>query len=220
MAKAEVLSEMERHRLVAVVRSKSSEEALAVVQAVAEAGVRFAEITLTVPGAIPLIQELAKRSELCVGAGTVLSNEQAEQAIAAGARFIVSPTLELDLIPLCRNADVVCVPGAATASEILRAMRAGPELVKLFPADCLGGTNFVRQIANTFPEVRFMVSGGVSLSNVKEYIELGVIGLALGSAFLRELLSKEGHNGTVQHVRQFVALVEEAQRTSKEKVKR
>jgi 2-dehydro-3-deoxyphosphogluconate aldolase/(4S)-4-hydroxy-2-oxoglutarate aldolase len=220
MGKAEVLSEMERHRLVAVVRSKSSEEALAIVQAVAEARVRFVEITLTVPGAIGLIQELAKRSELCVGAGTVLSSEQAEQAIAAGARFVVSPALELNLIPLCRKADVVCVPGAATASEILTAMRAGPELVKVFPADCLGGTNFVRQIANTFPEVRFMVSGGVSLSNVKEYIELGVIGLALGSAFLRELLSKEGHNSIVQRVRQFVALVEEAQGTSRERVKR
>lgn len=208
MGKAEVIGKMERHRLVAVVRSKSSEEALQTVEAVAEAGVKFVEITFTVPDAHGVIKEVAKRSDLFVGAGTVLSNGQAEQAIAAGARFVVSPTLELNLIPICREADVLCVPAAGTATEILTAMRAGPDLIKLFPADCLGGPNFVRQIANTFPGLRFMVSGGVSLANVKEYVEAGVVGLALGSAFLRAALSQEGHSGLVRKVAPFVKLVE------------
>ncbi len=210
MSRDGLIQEMERHRLVAVVRSKSSEEAIKTVEAVAEAGVKFVEITFTVPDALGVIKELAKRSDLFVGAGTVLSNEQAEQAIAAGARFVVSPTLELNLIPICREADVVCVTGAATASEILAAKRAETDLIKLFPADCLGGPNFVRQIANTFPGLRFMVSGGVSLSNVKEYAELGVVGLALGSASLREVLSREGHSGLVQKVVPLVKLVKEA----------
>lgn len=210
MAKREVIREMERCRLVAVVRSKSSREALETVEAVAQAGVQFVEITFTVPDALGVIKELGKKKGLFVGAGTVLSNEQAEQAIAAGACFVVSPTLELNLIPLCRAAGVVCVPGAGTATEILTAMKAGPDLIKLFPADCLGGPSFVRQIANTFPGIGFMVSGGVNLSNVKEYIEAGVIGLALGSAFLREALSREGHSGLVQKVAPFVKLVEEA----------
>ena len=210
MGKSEVIGEMERYRLVAVVRSKSSEEALETVEAVAEAGVKFVEITFTVPDALGLIRELAKRSGLFVGAGTVLSDEQAKNAIAAGARFVVSPTLELNLIPICREAGVVCVPGAATATEILAAKRAGPDMIKLFPADCLGGPNFVRQIANTFPGLRFMVSGGVSLANVKEYVESGVIGLALGSAFLRDFLSKDGHSGLIEKVRPFVKLVGEA----------
>lgn len=214
MGKSEVICEMERYRLVAVVRSKSSEEAMETVEAVAEAGVKFMEITFTVPDCLGVIKELGKKNGLFVGAGTVLSNEQAEQAIAAGARFVVSPTLELNLIPICREADVVCVPGAATATEILTAKRAGPDMIKLFPADCLGGPNFVRQIANTFPGLRFMVSGGVSLTNVKEYVESGVIGLALGSAFLREFLSKEGRSGLVQKVVPFVRLVEEARRKS------
>lgn len=214
MSRDGLIQEMERHRLVAVVRSKSSEEAMETVAAVAEAGVKFVEITLTVPGAVSLIKELAKRGDLFVGAGTVLSNEQAEQAIEAGARFIVSPTLELKLIPICRKADVVCVTGAATATEILTAIRAGTDLVKLFPADCLGGPNFVRQIANTFSSARFLVSGGVSLANVREYVEAGVVGLALGSAFLREALAKEGRGGLAQKVAPFVRLVEEARRKS------
>ncbi len=95
MSKDTVIAKMERYRLVAVVRSKSSEEALKTVEAVAEAGVKFVEITFTVPDALGVIKELAKRGDLFVGAGTVLSNDQAEQAIAAGACFIVSPTLEL-----------------------------------------------------------------------------------------------------------------------------
>ncbi len=113
------------------------------------------------------------------------------------------------MIPICRKAGVVCVTGAATATEILTAMRAGTDLVKLFPADCLGGPNFVGQIANTFSGARFMVSGGVSLANVKEYVEVGVVGLALGSAFLRGVLSREGHSGLVQKVVPFVKLVKE-----------
>lgn len=210
MSRVEVIQEMERYRLVAVVRSKSSQEALQTIEGVAEAGVKFVEITFSVPDALGLMKELAKRKDLFVGAGTVLSNEQAERAIAAGARFVVSPALELNLIPICREADVLCVSGAGTATEILTAMRAGPDLIKLFPADCLGGPNFVRQIANTFPGIRFMVSGGVSLANVREYVEAGVVGLALGSAFLREVLSREGHSGLVQKVVPFVKLVEEA----------
>lgn len=207
--RAELIREMERRRLVAVVRSKTSQEALETVEGVVEAGVKFVEITFSVPDAAGLIRQLAKRSGLFVGAGTVLSKEQAREAIAAGARFIVSPTLELGLVPICREADVVSVPGAGTATEILTAMRAGPDLVKLFPADCLGGPGFVRQIANTFAGARFVVSGGVSLANVKEYIDAGVTGLSLGSAFLREALAKEGKRGLAQRVVSYVKLVEE-----------
>lgn len=210
MGKSEVIQELERRRLVAVIRSRTSSEALETVEAVAQAGVPFVEITFSVPDAVALIRELAKRGDLCVGAGTVLSEAQAREAIAAGARFIVSPTLELGLVPICREADVVSIPGAGTATEILAAMRAGPDLVKLFPADCLGGPNFVRQIANTFSGARFVVSGGVSLANAAEYIEAGVIGLSLGSAFLREALAQGGRSGVIDKVKPFVELVEQS----------
>lgn len=208
--KAGLIDEMHRHRLVAVVRSKSPEEALATADAVAAGGVKFVEITLTVPGAFSLIETLAKRSDLYVGAGTVLSNDQAQQAIASGASFVVSPTLELNLISVCREAGIACVSGAATPTEIITAVRAGADLVKIFPADCLGGPHFVRQMLAPLPDVRLMVSGGVNQSNVKEYVELGVTGLALGSAFLGNLWLKEGHDGLVKHVRHFVELVKEA----------
>lgn len=210
MGKTEVIAEMERRRLVAVVRSKSSQEALETVGAVAEAGVKFVEITFSVPGALGVIERLARQGDLYVGAGTVLSKQQAEQAIERGARFVVSPSLELDLIPICHKAGVACISGAATPTEILSAARAGADLVKIFPADCLGGTHFVQQMLGPLPDIGFMVSGGVSEQNVKDYVELGVIGVCLGSAFLGSVLSKEGHNGLVHHVQRFVKLVDEA----------
>ncbi len=205
-----MMGEMHRYRLVAVVRSKSSEEALAVTEAVAEGGVKFVEITLTVPGAIGVVETLAKKKNVFVGAGTVLSKEDAQKAIAAGAQFIVSPTLELDLIPVCHNAGVPCISGAASPTEILSVMRSGADLVKIFPADCLGGPNFIGQMLGPFPDARFMVSGGVNKDNVKDYVKIGVTGIVLGSAFLVNELARGGHDGLVREVRDFVKRVSNA----------
>jgi 2-dehydro-3-deoxyphosphogluconate aldolase/(4S)-4-hydroxy-2-oxoglutarate aldolase len=210
MGRVEVIAEMHRHRLVAVVRAKSAEEAMETAEAVADGGIKFIEITFSVPGAVGVIEKLSRRSDLRVGGGTVLSSDEAQQAIDAGAEFIVSPTLELNLVPICRAADVACVSGAATPSEIVSAMRAGADLVKIFPADCAGGTHFVRQIRGPFPDVPLMVSGGVDESNVKEYAALDVTGICIGSAALREWLIKTGRDGLAAQARKLVKLVESA----------
>jgi len=205
----ELISRMNRHRLVGVVRSKTAEEALVTARALADAGIWFVEITLSVPDALNIIKRLARRNDLYVGAGTVLSKSQAEDAIESGARFIVSPTLELDLIPLCHKAGVACFPGAATPTEIHTAAKAGADLVKIFPADCVGGPSFIRQTQGPFPDVRFMVSGGVSLSNVKEYVELGVTGICLGSAYLATILAQQGPTSLVNELKEFAELATE-----------
>ncbi len=212
MDRGELIQEMGRTRLVAVVRSKSAEEALATAKAVAEGGVQFIEITFSVPSALDVIEILVAEGRLHVGAGTVLSNEEAEEAIGTGAQFIVSPSLELNLIPICHEANVPCIPGAATPTEILAAARAKADLVKIFPADTIGGPDFVRQMSGPFPNIRFMVSGGVSLTNIKEYVRAGVTGICLGSAYLTSTLAQKGHAGLVGELQQFVNLVDEAQR--------
>jgi len=212
MDRGELIQEMGRTRLVAVVRSKSAEEALATAKAVAQGGVQFIEITFSVPSALDVIEILVAEGRLHVGAGTVLSNEEAEEAIGTGAQFIVSPSLELNLIPICHEANVPCIPGAATPTEILAAARAKADLVKIFPADTIGGPDFVRQMSGPFPDIRFMVSGGVSLTNIKEYVQAGVTGICLGSAYLTSTLAQKGHAGLVSELQQFVSLVDEAQR--------
>ena len=212
MDRGELIQEMGRTRLVAVVRSKSAEEALATAKAVAEGGVQFIEITFSVPSALDVIEILVAEGRLHVGAGTVLSNEEAEEAIGTGAQFIVSPSLELNLIPICHDANVPCIPGAATPTEILAAARAKADLVKIFPADTIGGPDFVRQMSGPFPNIRFMVSGGVSLTNIKGYVQAGVTGICLGSAYLTSTLAQKGHGGLVSELQQFVSVVDEAQR--------
>lgn len=211
MDRNKLLGELAGNRLVAVIRSKTPELALATARAAGNAGLKFVEITYSVPGAVEVIENLTQGTDLHVGAGTVLSRQQADEAIKGGAQFVVAPSLELELIPLCHEADVACFPGAATPTEILAAIRAGADLVKIFPADLAGGPYFIRQMQGPFPEARFMVSGGVSLANVQEYVRVGTVGICLGSAYLGTLLAEKGHAGFVKEITEFRKLVSEAQ---------
>lgn len=210
MDRTRLIAELNSNRLIAVIRSKTPEAALDLAGASADGGIKFVEVTFSVPGALDVIKELSRRNDLHVGAGTVLAPQQAERAIGAGAEFIVSPSLELNLVGLCHTANIACFPGAATPSEIIAAQRARADLVKIFPADLAGGPNFIRQMQGPFPDVRFMVSGGVSLKNVKDYVEAGVIGICLGSAYLGDLLEKKGKKRFVQEMKKFRSVVAQA----------
>jgi len=211
MDRTQLIPQLYASRLVAVVRSKSPDDALALAKAAADGGIKFVEITFSVPGALDVIKELSRRPGIHVGAGTVLAPQQAERAIGVGAEFIVSPSLELNLVGLCHIANVACFPGAATPTEIIAAQRARADLVKIFPADLAGGPYFIRQMQGPFPDVRFMVSGGVGLENVKDYVEAGVIGICLGSAYLGNLLEKKGKKSFAQEMQKFVKAVAQAQ---------
>src|SRR5262249_46197190 len=147
---ADVVVGMQRQRLVAVVRAQSSDQAYRIACAAADAGIYFVEITFTVPDALGVIERLALRNDLCVGAGTVLSKKDGKQAIEAGARFFVAPSLGLGLISLFHNTRVAWFPGAATPTEILTARRMGADLVKIFPADLVGGPYFIKQMQGRF----------------------------------------------------------------------
>jgi len=211
MDRNQLIPELHASRLVAVVRSKTADEALALAQAAADGGINFVEITFSVPGALDVIKELTRRRGLHVGAGTVLAPQQAERAIGVGAEFIVSPSLELNLVGLCHSANVACFPGAATPTEIIAAQRARADLVKIFPADLAGGPYFIQQMKGPFPDVRFMVSGGVTLKNVQDYVQVGVTGICLGSAYLSGLLASKGKKLFAKEMQKFVKLVVQAQ---------
>ncbi|MGE5216410.1 MAG: bifunctional 4-hydroxy-2-oxoglutarate aldolase/2-dehydro-3-deoxy-phosphogluconate aldolase [Chloroflexota bacterium] len=211
MDRTKLVGELHASRLVAVVRSQSADDALALADAAAAGGIKFVEITFSVPGALDVVKELSARKNLHVGAGTVLAPQQAERAIGAGAEFVVSPSLELNLIGLCHSANIACFPGAATPTEIVAAQRAHADLIKIFPADLAGGPYFIRQMQGPFPDARFMVSGGVSLKNVAEYVAAGVTGICLGSAYLENLLVQTGKKSFVKEMQQFTKLVAKAQ---------
>lgn len=168
--------------LVAVVRAESSEQAARIADACIKGGVAAIEITFTVPGAADVIKDLAgtyKSGEIIIGAGTVLDSETARIAILAGAQYVVSPSVNFDTIRLCNRYQVPVMPGAATIKEIVEAMEAGADIVKVFPGETLGPT-FVKAVKGPLPQAPLMPTGGVSLDNVAEWIKAGCVAVGVG----------------------------------------
>jgi len=171
--------------VIAVARLPAAAGLRAAARALAAGGVGAVEITLTTPGAIEAIGELASDRDLAcvVGAGTVLDESAACEVIDAGARFVVSPTLTPAVIRVCRDRDIPCLPGAFTPTEIVEAWRAGAPLVKLFPAAAVG-PGYLRDLLAPLPFLRLVPSGGVSLENVGDWIRAGAVAVSVGSALL------------------------------------
>ena len=193
MIPREMVTLMERRRLVAEVRTETALQALGVVDALAAAGISTIEISLTIPGAHEILTHCAVRRDVLVGAGAVLDSRQATEAISCGARFIASPILEPDLIPICRDANVACILGALTPTEIIAAQRAGAEMVKVFPAEALGGPMYVRALLRQLTHVSLQVSGGFTAENTSEYLQLPIRTLALGTLLVPRVLVERGN---------------------------
>jgi len=174
---------IERAGIVAVIRIKDPGKLRAVVDAISEGGIRALEVTMTVPGAIELIADLAPRMPhgFLLGAGTVLDAETAIKVIDAGARFIVSPVFRRDVIEACHSRDVAVTPGCFTPTEILDAWDAGADIVKVFPATALG-PGYIKDVRAPLPHVKLMPTGGVTLDNAGDWITAGAVAVGVGSA--------------------------------------
>ncbi|MEA2631705.1 MAG: 2-dehydro-3-deoxyphosphogluconate aldolase / (4S)-4-hydroxy-2-oxoglutarate aldolase [Chloroflexota bacterium] len=171
--------------IVAVVRAESGESLVKVVRALAEGGVTAAEITFTVPDAIDVIRQVRKEigDAVVLGAGTVLDTETARVALLAGAEYIVSPTVNVEVIRLCRRYDKAIMPGAFTPTEVLTAWEAGADVVKIFPAD-LGGPAYLKALRGPLPQVRVMPTGGVDLNTAESFLKAGACCLGVGGSLV------------------------------------
>jgi 2-dehydro-3-deoxyphosphogluconate aldolase / (4S)-4-hydroxy-2-oxoglutarate aldolase len=178
------LEQILRYKIVAILRGCAPERVMDIVAALADGGVRLLEITLNSPGALDLIREVAGRmgDRLLVGAGTVLTPAEAELAIDAGAKFILSPSLDVETIQVTKELGAVSVPGAFTATEILMAWRNGADIVKVFPASV--GASYLRDIRGPLPQIRLMPTGGVNLNNIREFRAAGAVAYGIGSALV------------------------------------
>jgi 2-dehydro-3-deoxyphosphogluconate aldolase/(4S)-4-hydroxy-2-oxoglutarate aldolase len=183
MKKGEILRRINEIGIVPVVRANSIDEALRAVAAIKDGGVPVLEITMTVPGALRVIEEVGARygEDVLVGAGTVLDPETARACISAGARFVVSPSLNLATIELCRRYGIAVMPGALTPTEVLTAWQAGADVVKVFPCDAMGGARYLRALKAPFPQIELIPTGGVSLANAGEFISAGAWAIGIGS---------------------------------------
>ncbi|HWR60696.1 MAG TPA: bifunctional 4-hydroxy-2-oxoglutarate aldolase/2-dehydro-3-deoxy-phosphogluconate aldolase [Clostridia bacterium] len=168
--------------VVAVIRAESREQGLKLVDSVKEGGIKILEVTMTVPGAVDIIKEISghyKNEDVVIGAGTVLDPETARLCILAGARYIVSPSLNPDTVRLCNRYRIPVMPGVMTVKEAVEALELGAEVIKVFPGNAFG-PEIIKAFKGPLPQGNFMPTGGVSLSNVKEWIKAGAVAVGTG----------------------------------------
>jgi 2-dehydro-3-deoxyphosphogluconate aldolase/(4S)-4-hydroxy-2-oxoglutarate aldolase len=209
-ARVSITSAIERVGVVAVIRLTDASQLRAVADALAEGGVRALEVTMTVPRAVALIEELASSlpPEIIVGAGTVVDADTARQVIGAGARFVVGPVFRPSIIEACHHFDVPVMPGCFSPTEILTAWEAGADIVKVFPATALG-PGFFRDLRGPLPQIRLMPTGGVTRENAGEWIKAGAAAIGVGTALVDRVAVAERRFGDITgRARHFVEAVQ------------
>jgi 2-dehydro-3-deoxyphosphogluconate aldolase/(4S)-4-hydroxy-2-oxoglutarate aldolase len=198
--------------IVPVVRATSPREARMASEAVCEGGIPIVEITMTVPGAVEVIRELAKNSAsgVLIGAGTVLNAEAARRCLDAGAQFLVSPGLNLQTVELAVREGKLMMAGALTPTEVMAAWEAGADFVKIFPCGQVGGAKYIKALKGPFPLVQFVPTGGVNLTNAAEFIEAGVAALGVGGECVQaEALKANKPEIIVENARKFLEIVQQ-----------
>jgi 2-dehydro-3-deoxyphosphogluconate aldolase/(4S)-4-hydroxy-2-oxoglutarate aldolase len=213
MSKQKVVEQLESLGLVPVVRASSADEAMQVIEAIKAGGVNVLEITMTVPGAVRVIEKVADKygSDVLVGAGTVLDPETARACLIAGAQFIVSPALNLDTIAMCHRYSAPVMPGVLTPTEVITAWSAGADFVKVFPCGAVGGASYIKNLKGPFPQIKMIPTGGVSLKTAQDFIKAGASALGVGTDLVDVKAIREGTPQVVtERAQQFIELVREA----------
>ncbi|MCW5960831.1 MAG: bifunctional 4-hydroxy-2-oxoglutarate aldolase/2-dehydro-3-deoxy-phosphogluconate aldolase [Pyrinomonadaceae bacterium] len=195
MEKIHVIRQIALTGIMPVIRADSHENARRIVEPIRSGGVNIFEITMTVPQAPALIETLRSEygSDALIGAGTVVSREEASICIGAGAQFIVSPATNFDVISLCIEKEVAILPGALTPTEIVDAWNAGADFVKVFPAGAMGGADFIRSLKAPLPNIELIPTGGVSIENAGDFITAGASAVGIGSELCDLSAAKSGN---------------------------
>jgi 2-dehydro-3-deoxyphosphogluconate aldolase / (4S)-4-hydroxy-2-oxoglutarate aldolase len=190
---------IERVGLIPVLRAKSSAQAHAVVKAMLAGGVTVVEVTMTVPGAVDLLRELKSEhgDKILLGSGTVTTAAQAEDTIAAGAEFVVSPSLHVEVIAATKAAKKISIPGALTPTEAITAWNAGADYVKIFPCSAVGGPGYLKALLAPFPHFKLIPTGGVTLQTAESFLKAGARALGVGGDLVNLAAVDAGHPETI-----------------------
>jgi len=221
MNKTDVLKQIRDIGIIPVVRATSADEAMRAIDAIREGGVSVLEITMTVPGAVSVIEQLAKNygNDVLVGAGTVLDPETARACILSGAKFVVSPALNVETIECCRRYGVAVMPGALTPTEVVQAWTAGADFVKVFPAGALGGASYLKALKAPLPQIELVPTGGVSLKTAADFIKAGASALGVGADLVDLKAIRDGQASIItERAKQYVEIVREARASLSDKL--
>ncbi|AYV68134.1 bifunctional 2-keto-4-hydroxyglutarate aldolase/2-keto-3-deoxy-6-phosphogluconate aldolase [Niallia circulans] len=208
MDKIEVLTKMKEEKIVAVIRAQNIEQGLRVSEAIRQGGIKFLELTMTIPGALDVIKKLADKyagEDVIVGAGTVLDPETARLAILAGAKFIVGPNLSPEVITMCHRYRVAVMPGVMSPTEALTAIELGADVIKVFPGGAFG-PSIVKDFKGPLPQGNFMPSGGVTVENAAEWIKNGAYAIGTGSSLTKGAATGD-YEAVSREAEKFVAIV-------------
>ena len=212
MNKQEVRARIEQVGIIPAVRVSSAEDARFAAETVNRGGIPDAEITVTVPGAMEVISDLSRRiPEMVVGAGTVLDIEIARRCLDAGAKFLTSPGLVLDVMEFAVKNEVVVIPGALTPTEVITAWKAGADMVKIFPCAQVGGDSYIRALKAPLPQVPLVASGGVNQQTALNFVLAGAAALGIGTELIpKEAVQRRQVERILELARRFTKLVKEA----------
>jgi 2-dehydro-3-deoxyphosphogluconate aldolase/(4S)-4-hydroxy-2-oxoglutarate aldolase len=210
MTKLETLRRIREIGLIPVLRARSEEDAIAIAHAIKHGGVPILEITMTVPGALDVIRQIATEfgGQVLLGAGTVLDGETARACILAGAEYIVAPSVKLSTIKMCHRYSVPVFPGALTPTEIVTAWEAGADAVKVFPCGALGGPKYLKSLKAPLPQIEMIPTGGVSLSTADEFLSAGAFALGVGNDLIdADGLSPEKLVSITENAKKYLEIV-------------
>ena len=213
MNSKEILAFITEVGIVPVVRTTSAESAIQAVEALYNGGVRAAEITMTVPGAVSALEKVAGRfaGKIMLGAGTVLDPETARICMLAGAEFFVTPSLRLSTIEVAKRYSKVICPGALTPTEVLTAWEAGADVVKIFPCGNVGGPKYIKALKGPFPQIEMIPTGGVNLETAGEFLKAGACAIAVGGELVDGKSIAAGRYDVIEErARQYLAAVAKA----------
>lgn len=202
-----ILDTMKKNYIFAVIRGKTEEDGFEIAKAAVEGGIKNLELTFSTPNAAKVMKDLVEEykndNTVVVGAGTVMSLDLAKEAHEAGAEFLVSPHFDPEIAAFANEVDTFYMPGCGTVTEVVRAMNAGCEIIKVFPGGILG-SGFIKDVHGPIPEAQLMPSGGVSLDNIAEWKANGAVAVGVGSA-LSKGVGEKGYAAVTENSREFVA---------------
>jgi 2-dehydro-3-deoxyphosphogluconate aldolase/(4S)-4-hydroxy-2-oxoglutarate aldolase len=213
MTSKEILAFITEVGIVPVVRTTSAESAIQAVEAIYNGGIRAAEITMTVPGALRALEKVADRfgGKIVLGAGTVLDPETARACMLAGAEFFVTPNLRLSTIEMVKRYSKVICPGALSPTEVLTAWESGADVVKIFPCGNVGGAKYIKALKGPFPHIEMIPTGGVNLETAGDFLKAGACAVAVGGELVDAKAVKEGRFDVIEdRARQYLAVIAKA----------
>ena len=209
MDKNSLMLKLKKEKLIAVIKESSKQKIIKTVDAIYQGGINFIEITFTIPNSSLIIKELSEKykndNNIIIGAGNCLDVTSTESAILSGAKFIVSPKLDIEIIKFCNDYNIPYFPGISTIKEILVSLRNGAEIIKLSPADAYN-PNLIQTFKNHIPKANFMLTGGINTENIKEWLKNDVVAVSIGTNLTKGANTND-FEAVKNEAKKFVSLV-------------